>query len=249
MNYQASWQATARTIPEEIFSRLELPRSGANAKRALLMGKGADFFVTHPKINEAGWKIFTSGVSALPDKHPNLIPLKGETSRHLKSFPDGIFNLIVSLWDLPLKTEDNISYVKNIRRLLSKQSCFGIITYLDGSPELPLSIIRKIIREKRLGLKIFNSALPDSSGNLRKMMRSAGFGDVRAWQNSIICEYPAPQDLYQDVFSGNESELFANSTPESQQETLKSEFMRELNGHNFPLRVNYGFAGGVGLNP
>jgi hypothetical protein len=254
MNYQAIWQEKAKKIPGEIFSRLEQPIAENSLKRALLLGLGSEFFVSNANFQSPrSWKIFISGIAGLPnnlsDGRNNLIILQDESIKHLASFPPGIFDLIVSLWDLPTDGKNNPQYIKNIERLLSKKGRAGIITYLDGSPKLPLNIIKKIISNKSLGLKIFKSALPDSASALRKMMYRAGFGDIRVWPDSIQCEYQSPEDIYQDIFIESGSNLFALNAPEVQQRILRVEFVKELEKHSFPLTVTYDFAGGTGLKP
>ena len=235
-------------------------------KRALLVGKNIELLIPDLNrfLNKSEWKLFISqdeggcalghhssdippGNSTTP--YDNLVRLKDESITHLTSFPAGIFNLVISLWDLPSQKPDNISYTDNLYRLLKKKGRFSIITYLDGSPELPLAIIKRIINQKKLPLKIFKSALPDSTGNFRKMLDKAGFGDIRIWKDNITCAYQSAKDLHDDIFSDGEENLFLNSTSAKQRLTIKEEFINEANKSQFPLEISYDFVGGVGVKP
>ncbi|MEW6026981.1 MAG: hypothetical protein AB1599_06790 [Planctomycetota bacterium] len=260
MNYQTSWQDKVKQLPEEIFSRLEQKDAQTASRRALLTGKGSEFFL--PGLNKflppSRWKLFVSNgkISANSALGDNLIYLKGQSITHLTSFPDGIFDLAISLWDLPSQNPDNISYMNNLCRLLKKSGQLSIIAYLDGSPELPLDIIKEIIRRKKLPLKIFKSALPGSTGDFRKMLNKAGFGDVRIWKDNIACIYKSADELYDDIFpdisggeSGKEGNIFTDSTTDEQRTIIKEEFIRDARKHSFPLEISYDFAGGVGVKP
>lgn len=235
-------------------------------KRALLVGKGIELLLPDLNrfLNKSEWKLFISQAengcapcyhksdispdnSATP--HDNLVYLKGESITHLTSFPAEIFDLVISLWDLPSQSPDNISYTDSLYRLLKKMGRFSVITYLDGSPELPLYIIKRIIQQKKLPLKIFKSALPDSSGSFRKMLNKTGFGDIRIWKDSIAYVYQSAEDLYNDIFPDNEEYLFMDNTTCEQRIFIKKEFIREARKYSFPLEISYDFAGGAGVKP
>ena len=270
MNYQASWQEKAKKLPEEIFSRLGHANNHSLLKRALLLGRGTESFLSDSKLFiPPAWKLFLSG-SNMPLDHSttqteNLIHLKGQSIKHLTSFPTDIFDVIISLWDLSIQSNNNISYMKNIHRLLKNKGQCGIITCLDGSPELPLDIIKRIIHQKKLPLKIFKSTLPDSPGSFRKMLNKTGFGDVRIWKDSIVCAYQSAEDLYNDIFpaspiptpsvrdgegrSADEGNLFMDNTTDEQRIIIKEEFIRKVREYSFPLEISYDFAGGVGVKP
>lgn len=270
MNYQASWQEKSKRLPEEIFVRLkEIITLPSIPQRALLTGLGIELFL--PGLAEflspSKWKIFISQAKDSPAArekkcttcqhnsdtpsvlNDSLVYLKGEPNTHLASLPEGIFDLVISLWDLPSQISDNAAYTKNLYRLLKKGGYFSIITHLDGSPELPLNIIKKVIHRRKLPLKIFKSALPDSTKNFRKTLNQAGFGDVRIWKDSITCPYQSAKDLYDDVFSKDEETLFMDNTTSEQRIILKEEFTRVAKEALFPLAINYDFAGGVGVKP
>jgi hypothetical protein len=242
-------------------------------KRALLVGKNIELLLPDLNrfLNKSEWKLFISQAEGAvpagrqgcapghhssdipPDNsitpYNNLVYLKDESITDLTSFPAGIFNLVISLWDLPSQKPDNIPYTDNLYRLLKKKGQFSIITYLDGSPELPLAIIKRIINQKKLPLKIFKSALPDSAGNFRKMLNKIGFGDIRIWKDNIACTYQSAKDLHDDIFSDGEENLFLNSTSAKQRLAIKEEFINEANKSQFPLEISYDFVGGVGVKP
>lgn len=242
-------------------------------KRALLIGKGMELLLPDLNrfLNKSEWKLFISQAEngcapcyhksdIPPDNsvapHNNLVYLKGESITHLTSFPAGIFDLVISLWDLPSQSPGNISYTGNLYRLLKKTGRFSVITYLDGSPELPLYIIKRIIHQKKLPLKIFKSVLPDSSGSFRKMLNKSGFGDIRVWKDNITCIYESAEDLYNDIFpaspedeSDDETNLFMANTTNEQRGIIKEEFIRKARKYSFPLEISYDFAGGVGVKP
>lgn len=235
-------------------------------KRALLVGKGIELLTPDLNrfLNKSEWKLFISQAkdgcdfchhssdippdnSATP--HDNLVYLKGESIIHRTSFPTGIFDLVISLWDLPSQSPDNISYAGNLCRLLNKRGQFSVITYLDGSPELPLDILKRIIHQKKLPLKIFKSALPDSTVNFRKMLNKTGFGDIRIWKDNIACTYQSAEDLYNDIFTDGEGNLFMDNTTDEQRVIIKEEFIGKVREYTFPLEISYDFAGGVGVKP
>lgn len=235
-------------------------------KRALLIGKGIELLLPDLNrfLNKSEWKLFISQAengrdpcyhkSGIPPDnsvtpHNNLVCLKGESITHLTSFPAEIFDLVISLWDWPSQNSGNISYISNLYRLLKKGGRFSVITYLDGSPELPLDIIKRIIHQKKLSLKIFKSALPDSTGNFRKMLNKTGFGDIRVWKDSIACAYQSAEDLYNDIFPDNEEYLFMDNTTNEQRGIIKEDFIRKAREYPFPLEISYDFAGGAGVKP
>jgi len=289
LKYQISWQEKLKKLPEEIFKRLEKTANQSTPKRALLIGAGIILLLPdlNEFLNKSEWKLFISRAEdALPTgrqecttcdhnlgaqsrnlttPHDNLVYLKGEPTAHLTSLPAGIFDLVISLWDLPSQISDNIFYTNNLYRLLKKGGRFSIITYLDGSPKLPLDSLKRIIRQKKLPLKIFKSTLPDSPGSFRKMLNKTGFGDVRIWKDSIVCAYQSAEDLYNDIFpaspiptpsvrdgegrSADEGNLFMDNTTDEQRIIIKEEFIRQVREYSFPLEISYDFAGGVGVKP
>ncbi|MBI5778191.1 MAG: hypothetical protein HZA49_01885 [Planctomycetes bacterium] len=266
MSYQTCWQEKVKKLPEEIFTRFEKVNNQSTPKRALLVGKGIELLL--PNLNrflgKSEWKLFISqaedgcvpccretGISSDNSETPpdNLVYLKGGSDKCLSSFPAEIFDLVFSLWDLPSQSQSNIFYTDNLYRLVKKGGKVSVITYLDGSPELPLDVIKRIIRRKKLPLKIFKSALPDSTGNLRKMLNKTGFGDVRIWKSSIACAYQSAEDLHNDIFSDGEGNLFMADTTDEQRIFVKEEFIKEASAYSFPLEISYDFAGGVGVKP
>jgi len=263
LSYQSSWQEKVKRLPDEIFHRLEKTNNPqASTQRALLIGQGVKLFLPglNNFISTPEWKLFISQAEPChkdtdikPDHlealKSNPIYLKGDSISHITSFPSGTFDLIISLWDLPAQTQDNGSYAKNIHRLLKKKGQFCIFTYIDGSPELPLNIIKKIIERNKLPLKIFKSALPDSPKSLRRILSKADFGDVRIWKDDITCTYQSSEDLLNDIFSDNEKSLFMDNTTIEQRLIIREEFVKDIREHSFPLKISYDFSGGVGVKP
>ena len=272
LNYQSSWLDKAKKLPQEILSRLNLNAftstlpnalTGQTLYRVLIAGEGAEFLIPpfNSCLDQAKCKIFVStsnhsqsldpygasNIDACPvrDKsQKNLIYLKGQPTTHLSSFPPATFDLIISLWSSqPSHNIDFISLLTGIHRLLKTNGQFSIVTYLDGSPELPLRILKKIIKEhKDWSLKMYKSALPASASEFRKILEKARLGDVRIWKDSINCDYPNADDVYNDIFILEQS-LFSDAIPSEYISTIKREFIRELKNCSFPLKITYDFVG------
>ncbi|MFH1231959.1 MAG: hypothetical protein V1709_10740 [Planctomycetota bacterium] len=259
MSYQLSWLDKAKKLPQEILSRLDLKvfksKTASDIRqpsyRALIVGKGAEFFTStlNSYIDQSGWKIFISNGSEDSthfEPQNNIIYLKGQSAMHLSLFPQKTFDLIVFLW-VPEPPQDIFSLLTNIRYLLKTNGQFSIVTYLDGSPELPLSILKKIIKgHKDWSLKMYKSTLPASASEFRKMLEKAKLGDARIWKDSIACDYPSPDDVYNDIFILEEG-LFADAVPSEYISIIKREFIRELGTLSFPLKVTYDFVGVSGI--
>ena len=314
MNYFDCWQAKAKILPQEIISKLfpdilhPKPEDKSDPIRIMISGEGSEFVLNAllEKFDPAKIRLFISGFpNGFPLNAPvdsnqinranqsNIIFLKGPSEMHFTTFPAGMFDLVISLWDkfdiardeasqqnkwdknakLQRKPLDYPSFLKDICRLLKNNGQFGIVTYLDGSPAVPLGIIKKIIKNHRdWPLKLFESSLPSSASAFRKMLYKAGLGDIRAWEDNISCPYQSPDELQNDIFAV-EGGLFFNAVPDNhssavllQQNTadytrqypdksglpeyilvIKREFMQETKGLAYPLEINYALAAATGL--
>jgi len=268
LSYQLSWLDKAKKLPQEILSRLDLrvfkskTVSGIrhSSYRALIVGKGAEFFTSafngyfdqparlDTRSGGSEWKIFISNGSedsTCLEPQNNIIYLKGQSAMHLSSFPEKTFDLIIFLWASEL-SQDIFSLLTNICHLLKVNGQFSIVTYLDGSPVLPLTILKKIIKEhKDWSLKMYKSTLPASASEFRKILEKARLCDVRIWKDSIACDYPSADDVYNDIFIMEEG-LFSDVVPPEYIHTIKREFIRELKTLSFPLKVTYDFVGASG---
>lgn len=193
----------------------------------------------------------------------NVVFLKGAPVVHLSSFPANMYDLVVSLWNsLPVGTNDSpqkpdkadvmkgldfTSYLSNIYRLLKDGGQFCVVTYLDGSPELPLNIFKSIIkRHQDWSLKLFKSTLPGSASEFRKMLYKSGLGDIRVWEDNIICDYQNAEEFYNDIFA-MENYLFSDEMPKEYASVIKREFTQELNALSYPVKIAYNFAAATGL--
>ncbi|MDI6733026.1 MAG: hypothetical protein QME51_02975 [Planctomycetota bacterium] len=286
MNYQSCWNEKAKKIPYDILERLHpltrLDQSGHRVgQRALLTGKGTEFFASAlynsfptPSISDLSqWKIFIinaeeitnkTELSDLPvalfpqkeGKTGKIIPLKGTSIDLLSSLPAKTFDLIISLWDMSFYSYNTLPYIQGVYCCLKKSGRFCIVTYLDGSPELPYFLLKKAISNKKIPLKITKSSLPLSPSGFRKILNKAGLGDVRIWKDKVVCIYNNTTELCNDIFAqplqdkgggGGMENLFLDRLSHKYTDTLKEGFVREANKLKFPLQINYDFLGAVGV--
>jgi SAM-dependent methyltransferase len=258
LNYQSSWLDKAKRLPQEILSRLDLNVFASTVPdaltkqtlyRVLIAGKGTEFFILpfNTCIDQSKCKIFVStpnSSQSLDKPQNNLIYLKGQSAIHLSSLPPETFDLIIYLWSSqPSHNIDFISLLTGIRRLLKKKGQFCIVTYLDGSPELPMTIMKNIVKyHKNWSLKMYKSTLPESAAEFRKMLNKANLDDVRIWKDNIICDYLNAEEVYNDIFVIEEG-LFSDTVPSQYVSIIKEEFIRELKNCSFPLKITYDFVG------
>jgi hypothetical protein len=251
-----SWYEKVKILPQEIFSRLDLralqssfPISDARYYRALISGIGVEFLLTQLKnhLITNNWKLFIStplleNSDNISDE--NIIFLK-KPSPYLSGLPAETFHLIISIWET--LDFDWIRLVNIISYLLKKEGHLAFITYLDGSPEILLNILKKVVQKhKDYSLKITKRILPDSSKTLRRILNKAKLGDVRIWRDAIRCWYLSDEGVYKDIFSCQER-LFFPSVPSEYISLIKEDFMKELKILSYPLEVKYEFAVATGV--
>ncbi len=226
-------------MPDEIFSRIDPSLQATISQgRAFLAGPGAELLLPRTATN----KVFLVNPLTPPPNNPAVTVLTGDILTKLSAFPPGAFSLVIKLWALP---GSPLEAFKTAYQSLKAGGVFSVITLRDDAPEIPLAILRKILRNHRdWSLRMFKSELPESNDHLRSMLTKSGFGDIRVWKDKITCCYQTAGDIYDDIASQDNS-LFRDEIPADIQDIIRREFIEEASKH--PLKINYDFLGAVGV--
>lgn len=247
------WLEKIKILPDEVLERLEWPTSCVErARQYFLSGYGWEFFLEKMlnRLNPTSDKVFILPEPALSITNvpPGCIILQGDLEQKLKAFQEDTFELVILLWNISVvNPKETLAIAK---RALKKNGQIVLVTNFDGSPEVPLTILRKALRQiTHRYYKLCSSTLPENSKQLRKLLESNGFKDVRVWVDTLQCNYPDGQAMYEDLVKFSPGGLFQESVSQADRILIKEKFI-EIVQKKFSSKsilVDYTFGGAIGI--
>ncbi len=113
----------------------------------------------------------------------------------LGAFQQGTFDVCIACWMIgTIPVTDTLSL---LYRTLSGGGQIGLIAMKEGSPELPLRLLRTSVREVT-GKSVDFQSRGQLTGTetLRSLMTSLGYGEERVWNGDLEISFRSTEEVY-----------------------------------------------------
>ncbi|MBI3272226.1 MAG: hypothetical protein HYZ53_24760 [Planctomycetes bacterium] len=249
--YAEAWSAKVDAACDGLLERLTWNGEG----RALVWGAGAAAFLTRLLTRRpAGGKVLVPGplLPAAGEERKRLVGLPGgdrlvfvdgAAPQVLAALPAGSLGFAACCWGLagevalapptPAATAaapaTGSALLAVAARALRSGGALGVVDGVEGSPEVPLRALARVLRETPdLAARLARADLPRGVRSLRRMLARAGLAEVRAWEESLALSFAAGEEAFDTlVLLSGDRALFGGFVPDAFAR-LRAACVREL---------------------